>query len=52
MCETGRQYAPDDSFKAAARLHQSRYRAEVLGVGFDGYGNRLLEGDARGLLNY
>jgi len=52
MREIGPQYTPDDPFKAAARLHQSRYRAEVLGVGFDEFGNRLLEGDARGLLNY
>ncbi len=50
--EIGPQYVPDGPFKAAARLHQSRYRAEVLGVGFDEYGNRLCEDDARQLLNY
>lgn len=50
--EIGPQYAPDDPFKAAARLHQSRYRQEVLGVGYDEYGNRLREDDARQLLNY
>jgi hypothetical protein len=48
----GTQYAPDDKFKAAARLHQSRYRADVLNVGYDEYGNRLKDEDARKLLNY
>ena len=48
----GPQYAPDDAFKAAARLHQSRFRADVLRVGFRDYGNRLLDDDARDLLNY
>ncbi|QWV94667.1 hypothetical protein KP004_05670 [Geomonas oryzisoli] len=48
----GNQYHLDDPFKAAARLHQSRYRAEVLKVADDEYGNRLNEHDARELLNY
>jgi hypothetical protein len=48
----GPQYEPDDQFKAAARLHQSAYRANVLKVGFDQYGNRLKESAGRGLLNY
>jgi hypothetical protein len=48
----GEQYGPDNAFKAAARLHQSRYRAEVLRVGCDVYGNRLLDADARDILNY
>jgi len=48
----GPQYEPDDQFKAAARLHQSAYRANVLKVGFDQYGNRLTESAGRVLLNY
>ncbi|MDA3927300.1 MAG: hypothetical protein PF904_21730 [Kiritimatiellae bacterium] len=48
----GNQYAPDDRFKARARLHQSKYRAEVLKVDFNEYGNRLCEEDAKALLNY
>ncbi len=50
--EIGPQYSPDDSFKAAARLHQSKYRAEILNVDFVDYGNRLTEADGRRLLNY
>ncbi len=50
--DVGPQYANDDSFKAAARLHQSRYRAAVLRVGYNTYGNRLEEGAARALANY
>jgi len=48
----GNQYSLDDQFKAAARLHQSKYRAEVLKVNFNEYGNRLCEEDAKSLLNY
>jgi len=48
----GPQYEPDDPFKAAARLHQSRYRAAVLQVDYCEYGNRLTEVDGRALLNY
>ena len=48
----GPQYGPDDSFKAAARLHQSRYRARVLAVDCSEYGNRLTDVDSRALLNY
>ena len=48
----GKQYQPDDAFKAVARRHQSKYRAKVLQVGFQGYGNRLCDADAEGLLNY
>lgn len=48
----GPQYKLDDPFKAAARLHQSNYRARVLGVDYAGYGNRLTEVDGRKLLNY
>ena len=52
MSSIGPQYKPDDDFKAAARLHQSAYRAKVLKVGFDEYGNRLTESSGRALLNY
>ena len=48
----GSQYQPDDSFKAAARLHQSNYRAKVLDVDYLDYGNRLTDADGRALLNY
>lgn len=50
--DIGPQYAFDDSFKAAARLHQSRYRAKVLDVDYLDYGNRLTDVDGRALLNY
>jgi len=50
--EIGPQYHLDDPFKAAARLHQSRYRAKVLHVDFCEYGNRLTYEDGRALLNY
>lgn len=46
----GKQYPPDNAFKKAARRHQSEYRANVLCVDFDEYGNRLHEAEARGLL--
>lgn len=52
MMELGSQYKSDDSFKAAARKHQSKYRAEVLQVNYEDYGNRLNENDAKALLNY
>jgi len=48
----GPKYPPDDSFKAAARLHQSTYRANILKVDFDEYGNRLSKADGQKLLNY
>jgi len=48
----GNQYTLDDEFKKLARLHQSIYRASILNVEFDEYGNRLREEDARKLLNY
>ena len=41
----GNQYVQDDKFKAAARLHQAKYRAEVLKVDFNEYGNRLCDVD-------
>lgn len=50
--DIGPQYELDDSFKAAARLHQSNYRARVLKVDYLEYGNRLTDLDGRALLNY
>ena len=50
--EFGPQYSPDDAFKARARLHQSKYRAEVLRVDYNKYGNRLDDDDGKKLLNY
>ena len=50
--DIGPQYSLDDSFKAAARLHQSNYRAGVLKVDHAEYGNRLSDIDGRALLNY
>jgi len=48
----GPQYKTDDKFKAQARLFQSKYRAEVLDVEFQDYGNRLADSDAESMLNY
>ena len=50
--DIGPQYEPDDPFKAAARLHQSEYRARVLQTDYQDYGNRLTDADGRRLLNY
>ena len=50
--ELGKQYGKDDSFKASARLHQSQYRASILQVEYDEYGNRLTDTDGKSLLNY
>ncbi len=50
--EIGPQYKFDDPFKAAARLHQSNFRARVLHVACCDYGNRLTEIDGQALLNY
>jgi len=49
--EIGKQYELDDHFKRAARLHQSKFRRDILSVDFNEYGNRLLDIDKR-LLNY
>lgn len=46
----GEQYDKDDAFKKKARLYQSNYRANILNVDCDFYGNRLLDEDAE--LNY
>jgi hypothetical protein len=50
--DIGPQYELDDSFRAAARLHQSNYRARILKVDYLEYGNRLNDIDGRALLNY
>lgn len=50
--DIGPQYKQDDPFKAAARLYQSKYRAKVLKVDYQDYGNRLTESGGRALLNY
>ncbi len=50
--EIGKQYAQDDVFKAKARLHQSRFRADVMRVDHSEFGNRLRDGDGRKYLNY
>lgn len=52
MKNNSEKYNQDDEFKAAARLHQSRYRANILKVDYSVYGNRLTEVDAKALLNY
>jgi hypothetical protein len=52
LIDIGPQYKLDSPFKAAARLHQSNYRAKVLNVDYMEYGNRLTEADGRALLNY
>ena len=50
--DIGPQYEPDDAFKAAARVHQSNYRARVLKADYLEYGNRLTDADGQALLNY
>lgn len=50
--ETGPQYDLDDDFKTKARLHQSRFRRDVLSVDYNEYGNRLKDEDAKKLLIY
>ncbi len=50
--EIGKQYNHDDEFKVKARLHQSKFRANVLKVGYQDYGNRFRDKDAKKLLNY
>jgi len=48
----GKQYQKDDEFKTKARLHQSKYRSEILQVDFYEYGNRLTKADAVNLMNF
>lgn len=52
MITIGNQYTEEDNrfdhsgFKAKARLHQSKYRAEVLKLPYEKYGNYLKQADA------
>lgn len=48
----GKQYTKDDDFKRKARLYQSTYRAEVLSVDCDEFGNMLKEEDGKKGLNF
>jgi hypothetical protein len=53
----GKQYNLDNTidktgFKLKARYHQSKYRAEVLKVDFDEFGNRLTKQDGLSGLNF
>jgi hypothetical protein len=49
----GPQYAHDDVFRARARLHQSRFRLERLGLkDWRDYGNRLTKQDALASYNF
>jgi hypothetical protein len=50
--DLGKQYYKDDEFKRKARLHQSKYRVDVLNVDCDEYGNMLKEEDGRRGLNF
>jgi len=55
--EIGKQYEKDDimdstGFRSKARMHQSTYRANVLDVDFDEYGNRLTKEDGLSGLNF
>jgi hypothetical protein len=52
MIDYGPNVASDDPYKRKARLHQSRYRAEVLQVEYLNYGSRLTDRDGENLLNY
>ncbi|MDF3076842.1 MAG: hypothetical protein K0S09_731 [Sphingobacteriaceae bacterium] len=52
MLDTGLQYIKDDvidssGFLRRARKHQSQFRVDYLGLGYDGYGNYLTEEDAK-----
>ena len=52
MIDIGKQFPSDDSFKTAARLHQSQYRANVLQLECNVYGSKLTEQDAIAHHNY
>jgi len=52
MKKLGKQYKQDYDFKRRARLHQSLFRRDILAVDCNEYGNRLLDADAKNLLNY
>lgn len=55
--EIGKQCSDDNivdktGFKAKARMHQSKYRAEKLEVPYDGHGNYLTKADGEKGLNF
>lgn len=50
--EIGKQYENDNDFKRKARLHQSKYRANILKVDCDVYGNMLKKSDAKSGMNF
>lgn len=57
MQEIGPQYPKDDKldpsgFLKRARLHQSRFRADILNLPFDGYGNYLSRADGENGNNF
>ncbi len=57
MIDIGMQYYKDDlydksGFRKKARRFQSKYRAEILNVGYEDYGNRLIEEDGRKGFNF
>lgn len=52
MTDLENKYPTDDPFKAAARRHQSEYRANVLRVEYNDHGSRLRDADAQAFLNY
>ena len=48
----GKQYDSDNDFRRKARLHQSKYRAEILNTDYDDFGNYLTRIDAENGLNF
>lgn len=57
MQDIGKQYPNDiktdpSGFLGKARLHQSKFRAEVLGLPYDGYGNYLTKEDGESGYNF
>jgi hypothetical protein len=50
--EIGKQYFKDSKFKRKARLHQSKFRANILKANCDDYGNILLKEDGLRGLNF
>lgn len=52
MTDLVNKYPTDDPFKAAARRHQSEYRANVLRVAYKDHESRLTDADAQAFFNY
>jgi len=57
MQEIGNQYPEDDKtdptgFLRQARRHQSKFRAEILNLSYDGYGNYLTKEDGESGNNF